>query len=133
MDLWMVTHRAASVPAGVALFVVLMTAAAGPAAAAPRVGITRARGLPAESSVPIAGGSSATHALTAASITAPITHREDYLVMPWGAAWAIGAVGALLLLSGAGRYALARRRAGQAEPAELSALRPPTDERRKAA
>jgi len=132
MDLWMVTHRAAPLFAGVALFVILVMAAAGPAGAAPRMGITRARGLPAESTVMPIVSPTATH-LTAASVTAPITRREDYFVMPWGAAWAIGAVGALLLLGGARGYALAQRRAGLAPPAELPAQRPPADERRKAA
>ena len=132
MDLWMVTHRAAPVLAGVALLIVLVMAAAGPATAAPRMGITRARGLPAESTVTPAVSQTATH-LTAASVTAPITRREDYFVMPWGAAWAIGAVGAVLLLAGARGYALAQRRARLSGPAELQDLRPPADERRKAA
>jgi hypothetical protein len=134
MDFTMTTRRVAlTLAAAAALLVLLATVAAGPAGAAPRMGITRARGLPAQSTVPLAGGLSATHALTAASITAPITHREDYFVMPWGAAWAIGAVGALLLLSGASRYARAQRRGSRAEPAELSTLRPPAEERRRAA
>jgi hypothetical protein len=134
MDFTMSTRRAALALAGVAALLVLLAAvAAGPAAAAPRMGITRARGLPAGSTVPAAGGPAVTHPLTSASITAPVTRREDYLVMPWAAAWAIGAVGAVLLLSFAGRFALARRRASQAEPAELSSRRQPADERRKAA
>jgi hypothetical protein len=133
MDLRMVTQRAAPVLAGVALFVFLVTAAAGPAAAAPRMGITRARGLPAESSVRPAGVTTATHPLTAASVTAPVAQREDYFVTPWGVSWAIGAVGALLLLAGARSYALARRRALPVEPVEHLDRRPPADERRKAA
>jgi hypothetical protein len=134
MDFTSTTRRVAlSLAAAAALLVLLAAVAAGPAVAAPRMGITRARGLPAESTVTTAGGPVATHPLTAASITAPITHREDYFVMPWGAAWAIGAVGALLLLSGASRSARARRRASLAEPAEFPARRPLADERRKAA
>jgi hypothetical protein len=135
MDLRTVTHRAMPVLAGVALFVVL-AAAAGPATAAPRMGITRARGLPAESTARPAPGSVGAQSLTAASVTAPITQREDYFVVPWAVAWAVGAVGAVLLLGGARGYALARQRADQAEPAEpaeLQASRPPADERRKAA
>jgi hypothetical protein len=133
MELRMDTHRVAPVLAGVALLVMLALAVAGPATAAPRMGLTRARGLPGQNTVTPTRGPAPTHPLTAASITAPVTRREDYFVMPWGAAWAIGAVGALLLLGGARGYALAQRRARQAPPAELPAQRPPADERRKAA
>jgi hypothetical protein len=135
MDLPKVTHRATPVLAAVVLFVVLVAAAA-PASAAPRMGITRARGLPAESAARPAAGSVGARSLTAASVTAPITQRDDYFAFPWGVAWAIGAVGAVLLLGGARGYALARRRADQAGlagPAELPAGRPPAGERRKAA
>ena len=133
MDLRMVNHRAAPVLVGVALLVVLVMAVAGPASAAPRMGITRARGLPAESAVRPVGGPLAVHPYTSASITAPITRREAYFVMPWGAAWAIGVVGALLLLGGARAYGLQQRRVRLAEPAEFPSRRPPADQRRKAA
>jgi hypothetical protein len=135
MDLRMVTQRAAPVLAGVALFVVLVAALAGPATAAPRMGVTRARGLPAESvsTETPAGGVFLTQPLTAASTTAPVTRREDYFAVPWGAAWVLGAVGAVLLLGGARGYGLAQRRARQAPPAELPGRRAPAEERRKAA
>jgi hypothetical protein len=132
MDLRMITRRAAPLLAGVALFFVLVTAV-GPAYAAPRMGTTRARGLPAESTTRPAAVPAAARSLTAASVTAPVTRREDYFVTPWGVAWAIGAVGAVLLLAGASGYALAQRRARPAEPAEFPARERPSDERRKAA
>jgi hypothetical protein len=132
------TRRAAPALAWAALFILLLAlVAAAPAAAAPRTGITAARGLPAEAAASRAAaapaaGSFLTQPLSSTSIAAPAAQREDYAALPWGAAWAVGAVGAALLLAAAIGYA-SRRRAYQAAPTELPSRRPPAEERRKAA
>jgi hypothetical protein len=101
------TRRASPALAWAALFVVLLaTVAAAPAAAAPRTGITITRDLPAEGAAScaagaLAAGSFLTRTVSSTSIAAPAAHREDYAALPWGAAWAIGAAGAMP--GGAGR------------------------------
>ncbi len=136
------TRRAALATIGVVLLVVLLTMAlAEPAQAAPRTGTTAARGVPAEAvGATPAGATFSTHPLGPASIAAPLTQSEDYGVMPWAAAWAIGAVAAVCLIGGARALALAQRRGRGGRVAELTGSGPAADEtatsdkeRRKAA
>ena len=106
------------------LLVLLTTALAGPALAAPRAGITAARGVAAEARATPAGATFSTHRLGSAAIAAPLPRSESYGVMPWAAAWAIGAVGAVTLIGGASAIALARRRSQGVGLAELPASGP---------
>jgi hypothetical protein len=142
----MTIRRAALAAIGVAVLAVLVVlltmALAEPAQAAPRVGITAARGVPAEAtSATPAGAAFLTEPLSFAAITSPPTTTEDYFVLPWGAAWVIGALGAILLIGGARAFALAQRRERGGRLAELTGRRPEAmagrsgadDERRKAA
>ena len=122
-----------------ALLVLLTLVLVGPAQAAPRTGITVARGVAAEARATPGGATFATHPLGAASIAAPLTRSEDYGVMPWAAAWAIGAVAAVVLIGGARALGLAQRRRG-GRVAELAGSGPVAggpeqshDQRRKAA
>ncbi len=142
MHLPMTTRRAALALVGAAALVVLLTVAlAGPARAAPRTGITAARGVPAEAVAAAPGGATfRTQPLSSASIAAPLTRSEDYGVMPWAAAWAIGALGALLLVGGAAAIGRAQRRGRSGRVAEVAGGGPPAGEaapsdaeRRKAA
>jgi hypothetical protein len=107
-----------------ALLVILTLTLVGPAQAAPRTGITVARGLPAEAQAAPGGATFSTHPLRAASIAAPLTQSEDYGVVPWAAAWAIGAVGAVVLLGAARALGLAQGRSREGRPAELAASGP---------
>lgn len=135
MDITMTTRRAAiTLAAAVAVLLLLASLLAGPAAAAPRSGITVARGLPAEraGAVPT-GGTFLTHEPSSASIAAPVTQRTNYFVIPPGAALAIGVIGAVVLVVGACGYAVAQRRRSNAPPVEMEGRRPEEEERRKAA
>ena len=116
------TLRGAALAAiGVAALLVLLTLAlAGPAQAAPRTGITVARGVAAEAQATPGSATFSTHPLGAASIAAPLTTSEDYGVLPWAAAWAIGAVGAVILIGGARAMGLAQRRSRGGRVGELS-------------
>ena len=123
-----------------ALLVLLTLVLVGPAQAAPRTGITVARGVAAEAQAAPGGATFSTHPLGAASIAAPLTRSEDYGVMPWAAAWAIGALGAVVLLGGARALGLAQRRGRRGRVAELTGSGPAADgpeqsddQRRKAA
>ena len=115
-------RRAALALFGAVLLVVLLTMAlAEPVRAAPRVGITAARGVPAEAiTATPAGATLLTQPLGPASIAAPPTTSEDYGVLPWAAAWAIGAVAAVVLIGGARALALAQRRDRGGRVAELA-------------
>ena len=108
---------------GAAAVVILLLWMADPAISAPRAGTTVARGVPAEAvAQPATGGQS----YTAASIRAPAGQSDAYFVMTPFAAWIVGALGALLLLGGAHRYALAQRRERGGRLADLTGRRPPS-------
>ena len=126
MNPTMATRRAALAAIGVVVLVVLLTMAlAEPAQAAPRVGITAARGVPAEAvGVTPAGGTFLTQPLSFASITTPLITTRDYGVLPWGAAWAIGALAAIVLIGGARAIALAQRRGRGGRLAEVTGRTP---------
>ena len=137
------TRRASLVMFGVLAFVLLLLWIAGPALAAPMAGITIARGVPAEAVSSPGGGSFLSQPTTAASIAAPAgTRQTSYLTVPVAAAWAIGVLGAILLLGGARAFALAERRARGGRVTELAGVHRPAageredrrdDDRRKAA
>jgi hypothetical protein len=121
MQSTMTTRRTALVLTGfTVLAVLLITALATPAQAAPRTGITAARGVAAEARATPAGATFSTHPLGPASIAAPLTRSESYGVMPWAAAWLIGAIGAVVLIGGARAFALAQRRGRGGRVAELT-------------
>jgi hypothetical protein len=123
------TRRATLVLLGAAAVALLLLWMADPALAAPRWGITAARGVPAEAVAQPATAAPG-QALTAASIRAPSGQSNAYFVMTPLAAWLTGALGALLLLGGARRYALAQRRGRGGRLAELTGRRPSSGERR---
>ncbi len=113
---------------GAVAVVILLLWTAGPAVAAPRSGTTVARGVPAEAvAQPATGGQS----YTAASIRAPAGQSDTYFVMAPLAAWIAGALGALLLLAGARRSAIAQRRGRGGRLADLTGRRPPSAGHRK--
>ena len=118
---------------GAAALVILLLWMADPAVSAPRAGITVARGVPTEAvAQPATGGQS----YTAASIRAPAGQGDAYFVMTPFAAWVIGALGALLMLGGANRYAIAQRRGRGGRLVDLTGRRPPSAgerQKRKAA
>jgi hypothetical protein len=100
--------------AGVVAFALLLVlVVAGPASAAPRVGITAVRGLPAEVGHVPSGATFLTHSPSSASPVAPAGASLTYGTMPWATAWVIGAVAAILLLVGSRSWALAQRRSGR--------------------
>jgi hypothetical protein len=121
-------RRATLLLLGAATVAILLLSLAEPALSAPRWGITAARGVPAEAvaqpATP-AGGL----ALTAASVRAPAGQTDSYFVMTPLAAWVAGALGAVLLLGGARRYALAQRRGRGGRLADLTGRRPPSRDR----
>ncbi len=136
------TFRSAAVAAiGVAaLLLLLVLVLAGPTQAAPRTGITVARGVAAEAQATPGGATFSVHPLGPASIAAPLTRSERYGVMPWAAAWALGAVAAVVLIGGARAFALAQRRDRGERVADLTGSGPAAgetaqrdDRRRKAA
>ncbi len=136
------TLRSAALAAlGVAALVVFLALAlAVPVQAAPRTGITAARGVAAEAQATPGGATFSTHPLGAASIAAPLTRSEDYGVMPWAAAWVIGALGAVLLIGGTRALGRAQRRGSGGRVAELAGSGPAAggpaqsdDQHRKAA
>ena len=139
----MATRRATLALIGAVVLVVLLTIAlAGPAQAAPRVGITVARGVPAEAvGVTPADATFLTQPLSFAAVSSPLSTGEDYGVLPWAAAWAIGALSAIALIGGARAFALAQRRGRGGRLSELTGRRPEAiagrsgedHERRKAA
>ena len=117
------TRRSRLVVLGAVVVLLLLLWMADPAFGAPRSGITVARGVPAEAvAQPATGG----EAYTAASIRAPAGQSHEYFVMAPAAAWIAGAVGALLLLGGARRYALTQRRGRGGRLADLTGRRPPS-------
>jgi hypothetical protein len=118
-----ITRRARLVLLGAATLVLLLLWMADPVFAAPRSGITAARGVPAEAVArPDTGG----EAYTAASIRAPAGQSADYFVVTPFAALLVGAAGALLLLGAAHRYGVAQRRGRGGRLAELTGRRPPS-------
>ncbi len=137
------TRRASLVMLGVLAFVLLLLWIAGPTLGAPRAGITVARGVPAEAVAGTPGGATfSTQPLGSASIAAPLGATKPYLTVPVAAAWAIGVLGAIVLIGGVGAFALAERRARGGRATEPAAVHRPTagerdarrdDERRKAA
>lgn len=133
MDLTMTTRRAVILGTTVAALVLLFSlAVAGSAAAAPRAGITVARGVPAEVPGTPAGATFLTQPVTGASIAAPLSQREAYLGLPLGFAWAVGIVSVVLLIAGARSFGLAQRR-GAGELTELARRRQDEEQRRRAA
>jgi hypothetical protein len=123
MDSSFTIRRTAMALVGAAALLLLLLLTAGPALAAPRAGTTVARGVPTEAvAQPATGG----QAFTSASIRAPAGQSDVYFVMTPLAAWLVAAVGALLLLGGAQRYALAQRRGRGGRLAELTGRRPPS-------
>jgi hypothetical protein len=120
------TRRASLVMFGVLAFALLLLWIAGPALAAPRAGITVARGVPAEAVAGTpASGTLPIQPLGSASIAAPLGASDTYLTVSVAAAWAIGVLGAIVLLGGAGAFALAERRARGGRVTELDAAHPP--------
>ena len=122
------TRRTALALPGVVAVMILLLWMAGPAVSAPRSGITAARGVPAEAvAQPVTTGQS----YTAASIRAPAGQSDTYFVTAPLAAWIAGALGALLLLAGAQRWAIAQRRGRGGRLADLTGRRPPSTGHRR--
>ncbi len=123
MDSSFTTRRTMLALLGAVAVVILLLWAASPALSAPRAGTTVARGVPSEAVAhPATGGQS----YTAASIRAPAGRSDAYFVMTPFAAWIVGGLGALLLLGGSRRYALAQRRGRGGRLADLTGRRPPS-------
>jgi hypothetical protein len=116
------SRRAALVLLGV-VAALLLVWAADSALAAPRSGITYARGVPAEAQGAVPQPSEQPR-LTGASIAAAPGSTTEYLVLPSPVAWAVGAAGAVVLLGVAGVSASAQRRGRGGRPAELAGGRP---------
>jgi hypothetical protein len=104
--------------------VLLLLWIADPAFAAPRTGITVARGVPAEAVSTLGDAAVPPQALSAASIAADVSSPTPYLTIPGAAAWAIGVLGAIALIGGAWAFALAERRGRGGRPVDLTGREP---------